>query len=48
LYNAVWSNSIYFSDPTHPNPLFSFQRSNVRHNQDGGQKKPFINRKNDF
>jgi len=38
----------FFSDPTHPNPLFSFQRSNVRHNQDGGQKKPFINRKNDF
>jgi len=23
-------------------PLFSFQRSNVRHNRDGGKKKPFI------
>jgi len=29
-------NSIlFFSDPTHPNPLFSFQRSNDRHDQDG-------------
>jgi len=26
----------FFSDPTHPNPLFSFQRSNVHHVRHGG------------
>jgi hypothetical protein len=35
LSNAVWVTASFFSDPTHPNPLFSFQRSNVRHDRDG-------------
>jgi len=45
LQDAVWITASFFTDPTRPNPLSSFQRSNARHNQDGGRKKSNINRK---
>ena len=36
LSDAVWVTASFFSDPIHPNPLFSFQRSNVHHGRRGG------------